>query len=263
MKASEITVENYENVYEHFGNLDLNQKAVQRWYALMNWALRPRVQYAAGARADLDQIHDQDYHHIYAFNHRGDWDACEYFSILHQVAPYDVGSVHSLANSFVFEASHLRPFGKMLKDLGLVPVFLKSYYSQDRPHRNHPERLEFLPQATEGLFDLCTSIQTDRRKKLLICPEGMYNKGRTDTILPIQRGIAEIAHRVAAIDGPVAITIIGFAYGKKPRRFVKPFGINAYVGRSIFVDSDMSKDEITKQISDGLLSSVKRAVELY
>lgn len=263
MKGSEITVENHKNVYEYFRDLELNEKAVRRWYAFMNLILKPRVHYAKNARKDLDLIRNQGYHHIYAFNHRGDWDAWEYFSILHQVAPYDVGHVHSLANSFVYEASHMRPFGKLLKTFGFVPVFLKSYYSQDKPHRDYPERLKLLPHATEGLFDLCTYIQTERHKKVLICPEGMYNKGQTDTILPLQRGIAEIAQRVASTDSPVAITMIGFAYGKKPRRYVNPRSTSAYVERSLFIETGMSTDEILEQISSKLLTSVKQAVKLY
>ena len=263
MKTPNVTVENYAKVYEYFREIELPTTRLRRWYGAMNFLLKPRVRYADDARHDLDRIRDKKYHHIYTFNHRGDWDAYEYFSILHDVAPYDVGNIHALANSFLFEASHLRPLGKLMKDFGLMPVFLRSYYSQDKPHKDHPERLNFIPQATAGLLDLCTYMLLDRHKKLLICPEGEYNKGPVDTILPIQKGTAEIARRVAEIDGPVAITPIGLVYGKKQRRFVQPFRVSAFVERSLFVESGMSNKDITQKLNNLLLSSVKNAAERY
>ena len=263
MKTSEIMVENYENVYEHFRDYELDKKGIRRLFGLGHFLFKARVNYAKGAREELDLIHDKDYHHIYVFNHRGNWDPCVYFSILRQVAPYDEGAMCLLANSFVYEAVHLRPFGKLLKDFGFFPVFLKSYYANDKPHRDHPERLKLLPPAAEKLFESLVYVQTQRRQKVLVCPEGEYNKGAPDTILTLHKGTAEIARRTAAIDGPVAITTIGFAYGKKRRRFVNPFGTSAYVGRSIFVEAGMTTDEITKRISKQLLASVKKAVRLY
>ncbi|MCA9328061.1 hypothetical protein KDA14_06030, partial [Candidatus Saccharibacteria bacterium] len=76
MKTSEIMVENYENVYEHFRDYPLNKKGIQRLFAFADFLFKARVNYAKGARKDLDLIRDNDYHHIYIFNHRGNWDPC-------------------------------------------------------------------------------------------------------------------------------------------------------------------------------------------
>ncbi len=263
MKLSEITVENYKEVYKHFGDLQLNQKSIKRWFAFANAFLKPRVQYARGARKDLDLIRDKDYHHLYAFNHRNDWDGYVMYSILHQIAPYDVGNIRALANSISFEARRFRPFARISKSIGFIPAFLKTYYTNGRRHKNHPERLALLPIATEAVFDCFIYVQTEHRQKVLVCPEGMYNKGAPDTLLTIRRGAGEIAQRVAQLDGPAAITPIAFAYGKKNRSVINPRNTSVFVERSIFVTPDMTVDEITEQIRKRLQASVEKAVELY
>jgi hypothetical protein len=230
-------------------------------FAITNALLRPRVYYAKGAREDLDLIRDKDYHHVYAFNHLSDWDLGVLRSIIYQIAPYDVGNTRELMNSYVFEELIARPF--LWHVTGAIPVFITPYYKYSKKHKKFPERLATIPKATEKLFDCTTYIQTQRRQKIVICPEGGYNHGPPDTLLPIRRGVGEIAHRVAQIDGPVAITTIGFAYSKKAQRLHNPWGTSAYVERTIFVKAGMTPEQIIELTRIHLLSSVQNAVALY
>lgn len=259
MKMPEVTIENYKQVYEHFRDFQQSPTFIRRWYKFTSFVFKPRIQFAKGARKDLDLIHDNDYHHIYAFNHRDDWDGYVFFSILNKIVPYDVGKIRAMATSACFET----PLPQAFRATGYIPVFLKSYYAKARKHRNHPEHLALIPDTTSAMFDCFTYIMTKHRQKIFICPEGMYNTGAPDTLAPIRNGTAEIARRVAQIDGPVAITTIGLAYGKKRRRFVYPRNTSVYINRSIIVTPDMTVDDITEQIRKRLQSSVEHAVKLY
>lgn len=266
MKASEITVENYENVYSHFRDFSINRGIIRHWYRFVNIFLHPRVHYAKNARKDLDLIRDQDYHHVYALNHRGHWDAHVYQPVIHQIAPDEVGNLRVMANSFIFEASYLRPFNKIVKSLGFIPVFLKPYYANYKPHKDYPERLKMLPVAAQTLLDCFVYVMTEHRQKILCCPEGEYNDGAPDTLLPLRRGMSEIVYRVAKIDGPVAITPLALAYsGKdwKKNKRMDPRNVSVVIGRSIFVDAGMDQSEITKRVNDELLASVRKAAKLY
>ncbi len=259
MKIPEIKIENHQKIYEHLRDYKQNPKFMRRWYAFHGNLLNPRVRYAKGARKDLDLIRDKDYHHIYVTNHRGDSDGYILSAILHKVAPTDAGRVRLLTHSMGFESV----FARLCRNLGTIPVFLKIYYTTSKRHKNHPERLAFVPEAAESMIDCLVAVMTEHRQKIFILPEGAFNLGAPDTLLPIRKGTAVVAHRVARIDGPVAITPIGIAYGKKKRRFDIPFNASLYVERPIFVESGMTVDEITEQVDATLLSSVKEAVKRY
>lgn len=259
MNMRDVTIENYEKVYDYFRDFKQSPKFARRWYAFTGIVFKPRIHYAKGARKDLDLIRDNDHHHIYVFNHQDDWDGYVFFSALGKIAPYDVGKIRGMATSQCFES----PFPQAFRNTGYIPVFLKAYYAKARRHKSHPERLALIPAASQAMFKCFADIMTMHRQKFFVCPEGMYNTGAPDTILPIRSGTAEIALRVAKADGPVAITAIGVAYGKKRHRVVYPRRASVSVGRPIFVDGNMTTDEITKQIGKHLLSSVKKAVDLY
>jgi 1-acyl-sn-glycerol-3-phosphate acyltransferase len=257
---SDFTIENYEKVYEHFRDYRQNQKFVHGWYSLNNFMLRPRVHYAKGARKDLDLIRDKEYHHIYVFNHQDDWDGYVCVGLLDQVAPYDVGQLRPMVASQNYQGPLLF---KAFRGIGGIPVFLRSHYAEAKKHRNHPERLDLVSAATAEALDCLADVMIQHRQKVLIFPEGRFNNGAPDTILPIFKGASIIAHRVAQVDSPVAITSVGLAYGKKRRRFTRPGNASGYVNRSIFVTPDMTIDEITELISKQLLNSVQHAVKLY
>ncbi len=259
MKMPELTIENYEKVYEYFRDFKPSQKIARRWFTFTSIVFKSRVQYAEEARKDLDLVREKDYHHIYAFNHQDDWDGYVFFSVIHQIMPQDEGRIRAMATSLCFES----PLPQIFRGVGFIPVYLRAYYAKSRKHRNHPERLALVPAATKALLDCCTYIMTDHRQKIIICPEGTYNKGAPDTLLPIRNGAAEIAHRVAKLDGSVAITAIAVAYGKKRHRVVYPRNASAYVNRPIFVEPGMTVDEITELIRKRLQSSVEHAVKLY
>jgi 1-acyl-sn-glycerol-3-phosphate acyltransferase len=209
---------------------------------------------------EMDSIRDRDCHHIYILNHRNDWDGYIFLSVFRQIAQYDIGNIRGMVTVLCFENIFM---SRIYRGAGLIPVFLKAHLVKSKRHRNHPERLELVPAANESMFNCLTYIQTEHRQKIFIYPEGMFNTGAPDTLLPVRKGAAEIARRVAELDGPVAITTIGVAYGKKKRRIVNPRNTSVFVGRPIFVEPGMTTDEITELIRIRLLSSVKKAVALY
>ena len=259
MQMPKVTIENYKQVYDYFCDFQQSTKFIKRWYAFTQFAFRPRLHYATGSHKDLDLIRDKDYRHIYAFNHQDNWDGYVFFSVIGTIAPHDVGRIRAMATSACFET----PFPKAFRNTGYIPVFLKSHHAQSRKHSKHPERLALVPTATKAAFECFTSVMLNHHQNIFICPEGTYNKGAPNTLLPLRSGTAEIAHRVAQINGPVAITAIGLAYGKKRQRFVNPRGASVYVNRSIFIRPEMTVDEITELLQKRLQSSVERAVELY
>lgn len=267
MKLSDVTVENYKNVYKYFGDYPLNRRMIQRWYAFCNLVFRPRVYVSKQARKDLDLIRDNDYHHIYVFNHRHVYDGYIIYAILHQAARYDIGKIRAMAHSICFEGQQFQPVGRFSRAIGFIPVFLKFYYANDPKHKLHPERLNLIPAANEAMYDCFTYIQTKHRQKVFMCPEGMYNTGAPDSLITVHKGAAEIASRVARIDGPVAITPIGFSYSEKgrtkDRKLFNPLRTSAVVGKSLFIDANMSTEEITEMIRRQLLSTVKKAVDRY
>jgi 1-acyl-sn-glycerol-3-phosphate acyltransferase len=258
---SKIMIENHVDVYEHFREFKpKHKKFIQRWAALTNLIYKARITYAKGARKDLEVIRDKDYPHIYVLNHRGNWDGYIFLSVFYQIARYDLGNIRGLVTVLCFENIFM---SRIYRGAGLIPVFLKTHLVKARHHRSHPERLQLVSAANESMFNCLTYIQTKHRQKIFIYPEGTFNKGAPDTLLPVRKGAAEIARRVARADEPVAITTIGVAYSKKNQRIINPRRASVFVGRPIFVEPSMTTEEITDLIRVRLLSSVKKAVTLY
>jgi 1-acyl-sn-glycerol-3-phosphate acyltransferase len=259
MKMPKITIDNHEEIYQYLGDYKQNQKFMRRVYAFYSALFRPRLIYAKGARMDLDLIRDKEYHHIYVANHRVDRDAYMSFEIMHKIMPTDAGKVRLLAHSIGFESI----FARLCRNLGVIPAFLKIYYTNSTKHKDHPERLALVPEATQSMLDCLVYVMTQHRQKLFIFPEGIFNPGAPDTLLPIRKGTGIIAHRVAQTGDPVAITPIGIAYNKTKQQFASPFRASLYVERPIFIEPDMTVDEITELIRKRLLTSVQKAVELH
>ena len=259
MKMPEFTIENHKKIYEYLRQYPQNKKLIRYVYSFVSFVLNPRIHYAKGACKDLDKIRDKDCHHIYVVNHRGDNDGFMYWAIVHKIMPSDEGRVRLLTHSMGYES----PLARLCRNLGTIPVFLKIYYKNANKHKNHPERLALIPDAAQSMFDCLVCVMTEHRQKLFIFPEGEFNTGARDTILPVRKGTAVVAQRVAQYQQPVAITPIGLAYGKMKHRFDKPFRASIYVNRPIFVAADMTVEEITKQVYDQLENSVKEAVRLY
>ncbi len=257
MQEPRIALDNYKEVYDYFRDVQLPTGKLKKGYSFLNAIFEPRVSYADDASQDLVQINENEYPHIYAFNHRSNWDSVVIPSILHQIAPQDVGNLRGMTNS---KALSLLRF--IAEPMGSIPVFIKGHY------RDQPELLNMLPDAQNEMFDTFACTETELRQKIYGCPEGEYNKhGPADSLTTVRRGMAEIACRIAQTKSPVAITPTAFAYGTRNWKYARclkyPFNTSAYVERSILVEPDMSSAQVTELLRTRLLCAVQNAVALY
>lgn len=237
-----LTRQNYLDVYEHCRNQKPSKSFVRLGYAALDAIYRVNVDYAEGAQEDLERIDHDGLPHIYAFNHLTT-DHYVVGSVLHQVAPQDVGNIRVLGNDIT-----LRHVQKLSDAVGAIPV-------ARRIDHDDPETVEL---CKDELVNCCEDIMLSGYK-LSIHPEGDTNRKDPIYMGKVKQGAALIALRMA----PSAITPIGYTYG--PDNLSKPRKghVFAHVEPTIFVNPGDTVEQTTRRIGDSLQHAVFLASAYY
>lgn len=258
MERPEITVENYKQVYDYYRTVEQPGRVLKLAYAALNGILRPRVDLADGAQADLDRIRDESIPHFYIFNHLSKLDYPIFASTLYQISREDIGHIRTMGADFNFRRPHFRPsfqfgMGSVSDYIGAIPVFR----SVDYPDTD-------LRPVQEELFH-CVRDTLAMGQKAAAAPEGTIN--RTDDpvkLLKFHSGVAEVIFRTTALlDREAGITPMGFCYKLDPEKRNKARKVSVHVGRSLFVPPGMPVSEITERARADLQHAAIVARELY
>ncbi len=263
MERPEITVENYQEVYDYYRQCEQPARILKLAYAAFNGILHPRVDLAEGTQDDLDRIKDETIPHFCIFNHLSKFDYFIFASTLYQIAPDDIGTIRTMGADFNFrwpqrrQLKEKRTFqlgaGRITDYTGGIPVFRSLEYPDVDLH-----------PVQEELFN-CIRDSLAAGQKAAAAPEGKINYDNPTTLMKFRSGVAEVVHRTTKLlDREAGITPIGFCYKRDPTvRRNKGKNASVHIGRTLFVPPGMEVPEITEQARDNLQHAATTAYERY
>lgn len=233
------TLEEHSAAYDYCRDQRPPRWPMRLAYAALDAFYRTNIEFAERAQNDLEQVNRDGLPHVYVFNHL----TTDHFivgSIMHQIAPQDVGNIRVLGNNVTLQ--NVRPIADMA---GAVPVYRQ---------KDFPDNLQAAGQTYPELYDCCYDLQR-QGYKISLHPEGDTNKKNPLEMTEVKKGAAVIALRSA----PSAITPIGYSYGPTNLDDPKRGRVFARVERTIFVTSDQTVEQITRRVRTALQSAVVAA----
>jgi hypothetical protein len=270
MERPEITLDNYEEVYEYYPQIELAKKTAKLLYGAIDGIFSPRVLYADQAQDDIDTINENNIPQIFAFNHVIGADGFISPASLHQIAPEAVGNIRILGADFNFREW----YGPLFDNMGGIPLYRRQDYSG-------PENAEKLRLAKKAML-VCIRKCLVAGQKVAIAPEGEPNYINRAKLRELRSGVGDIAYETAQFtESPVAITPFAISVcaldecmvgasrqrsrGLKEslRQVAEAHKARICVGRSIYVQPDMDVPEIMGHVGDHLQDAVTIAHELY
>lgn len=213
MKKPEVTLENYETVYEYYRQYQQPRIGAYIGHSAMALMFRPNVRYAPGAEdAIQDLLHEEDGRVILAFNHLSDRDQYVVGAMARRepVMRQMAGNTFIQSKEVLFHHPNklLRPLLRQGVDImGAIPAFRKKDIDESQD--------SLRKRATSAM--LRTSVEKLRNgQHMAVFPEGTRNKEHPDTVQDIKPGIFVVAGQVAATH-QVGIIPVGFTYGDDMR----------------------------------------------
>jgi len=249
MKKPEVTLRNFEEVYDYYTQYQQPKMGAYLGHKAMSLAFRPSVKYAKGAERKIQDIIDSNGRLVVALNHLSDNDqyVVSAMALREKVFRPIVGNTFIQSKEILFHHPNkaVRPLLRRGVDvMGAIPAFRKKDVSS--------ENTDLRRQATDRMFE--TSItKINNGQHMAIFPEGARNKEQPGIVQELKPGIAVVLGGIAT-NLDVGIVPIGFTYeGKKhnPSMWVEePLPLQCFEGESFMTD-----------LRDSLQYSVDRALE--
>jgi 1-acyl-sn-glycerol-3-phosphate acyltransferase len=245
MDRPEVTLENYDAVYEFYSGHRQPRVLARAAYAMLAARYRPRVHYRAGARDALREVIDDGVPLVIVANHLTHGDqytlaATAWRSPLRTV----IGRTRVLAKDELFREPRQRRGVDMM---GGIPVFRA---------KNHGVRA--VADAGRRMMDVA-ALRLSRGESLAIFPEGTCNTGDPARVQTMGSGVGHIVRRAGALGAQPTLVTVGIAYGPD-----NDPGKPASVFITVPVpDPAGTPREITRLVADELQRAVDGAVVRY
>ena len=198
MVRPEVTLENYEDVYRFYLDHQQNRFLARAAYAALSARFRPRIGYADGARAQLQELLSSGRRLIVVANHLTDRDqytlaATAWRTPLRSV----IGRTRVLAKDELFAGPRMR---RTIDMMGSIPVF-----------RGKDHGLRAVADAGRTMMDV-SAERLHRGDVLAIFPEGTCNDGDPARIRQINSGVGHIAVKARKLGSEPALLALGISY---------------------------------------------------
>ncbi|WP_433702782.1 lysophospholipid acyltransferase family protein [Prescottella equi] len=198
MVRPEVTLENYEDVYRFYLDHQQNRFLARAAYAALSARFRPRIGYADGARAQLQELLSSGRRLIVVANHLTDRDqytlaATAWRTPLRSV----IGRTRVLAKDELFAGPRMR---RAIDMMGSIPVF-----------RGKDHGLRAVADAGRAMMDV-SAERLHRGDVLAIFPEGTCNDGDPARIRQINSGVGHIAVKARKLGSEPALLALGISY---------------------------------------------------
>lgn len=254
MKRPEVSLDNIEAVYDYYDELRANKLIARLGYRAFALAIAPRVEYDGGAEAMLDAEMDHETGLIIAPNHISLQDP---YIVAGAAAKtplsHAIGNVMAWGKAEIFEddGSKTYPIKRYISDnFGGMPLFRPSSYPG-------AERSQLI-RANARAYDV-TANHLARGGTAAIFAEGTIQRSEDKSkILPIQSGIARVAHEVRAKGGVPRIAPMAISRG--PHGELRSPKIIMGEPQDV---SDFTKKEIQEYLQENLQSLVTRVCNSY
>ncbi len=208
MKKPEVTLENYEAVYEYYAQYKQPRVGAYVGHKAMSLMFKPQVEYASGAEdAIQDLVRNPNARSIVALNHLSDNDQYVVAAMAQRekVLRPMAGNTFIQSKEVLFHHPNqlLRPILRRGVDImGAVPAFRKKDVTEGQEDLRRAATAEMIR----------TSIDKLRAgQNMAIFPEGTRNKEQPETVQGLKAGITAIAGEVA-VTHEVAVVPVGFTY---------------------------------------------------
>ncbi|NMN95362.1 lysophospholipid acyltransferase family protein [Antrihabitans stalactiti] len=245
MEPPEVTLENYEAVYDYYLTHQQNVLRAKASYSILNLKYRPRIHYRDGAKAQLRELIKSGTPLIYAMNHLSTSDPYT-LSALAAKTPLRkaIGHIRVLAKDELFVDPEQR---RKVDMMGGIPVF-----------RGKNHGLRAVNAAGQRMMDICAE-RMKSSDHIAVFPEGTCNVEDPTKVQTVGSGIGHITSRAMKLGVNPAMIYIGLSYGPT-QETVK----NA----SFFIDTPVTDlpvrpIEITREVVRGMQAALDEAVARY
>ncbi|MFE4498921.1 lysophospholipid acyltransferase family protein [Rhodococcus sp. NPDC056743] len=245
MDAPEVSLDNYEAVYEYYRVHQQNRFVAKLAYAGLALKYRPRVTYAPGAEAALKALLERGAQLVIAVNHLTESDqftlaATAWRTPLRRV----IGRTRVLAKDELFVDPAQR---KKVDMMGSIPVFRS---------KNHG--LRAVSDAGRVMMDVAAERLKDG-DSLAIFPEGTCNTADPRTLQHVNSGIGHIVSRAEKLGCSPALLSVGISYGPEAGHVTSA---RVFIGTPV-VDLGGKPMDIARIVQGDLQRAVDGAVASY
>lgn len=231
MKKPEVTLENYEQVYDYYQQYDQPMFGAKLGHYAMGLIFKPNTEFAPGAEDAVEAaLQDDKTRTVVAFNHLSDNDqyVVSAMAIKEPAFKPMVGNTFIQSKEPLFHHPNkiLRPFLRRGVDImGAIPAFRKKDVDDSSA--------DLRRLATARMLE--TSVQKIRDGKFMaIFPEGTRNKENPEQVQPLRPGISAVIGQTATTH-EVNIIPVGFTYEHnkhKPQMRVEMPELYSNIGES-------------------------------
>lgn len=257
MEKPEVTLENYEAVYDYYLEHQQPRLKALAAYAFLALKYHPRVHYADGAKDYIRNYSKADGPFLIAANHLTNHSDQFILAATAMRSPLwrEIGHMRVLGKDELFQDEKQR---EQIDMMGTIPVFRS---------KNHGLRAAY--HAGQRMIQI-SAERLHRGDSLAIFPEGTHNEHDPAVVQKASSGIGHIAARAADLGTPLNLLSIGIAYDQAgPRPNVKSASV--YINTPIEFEKLIKENEgemptpagITRRIKTDLQDAVTHAHNLY
>lgn len=254
----EVTIENYENVYDAYLNYEQPRLRALAYYAFLSAKYRPVIHYASGAKEEVEELLAQDRPLMIALNHptnTHDQFIAAGVAFRTPLRPLIGRQLRVLGKSELFKGEHR----KRIDVLGGIPVDRGKDYD-DTEHYDPKVYRPLLMGSGKRLVSTAAELM-NRGSSIAIFPEGTHNVTDQTRMQKLNTGMAYIAHEAAKLGAEPALLHVGLSYGPDlvPEKFDHA---------SVYVDNPVTELDTkpfltTKVIQERMQWSLDEAHRLY
>lgn len=271
MRRPEVSLQNYEAVYDYYENHIQNQQFARFGHYVLGQIFKPKVTYAEdGAAQDaIKATFNEDSRVVLAVNHETELDQYELISLVKREKVFHpfIGNSFMAAKASLF----MQPASKggsvlrwALDEMGGIPVLRM----EDIKRQGIEITPEIEAQHHQAILraDDVQLARLIRGSHMGNFPEGTRNRTDHTRVQPLKKGFAHTVLRAANEVG-VSIIPMGMYYGE-PESYDKldipnKYTPNIHIGMPLRVDPALSPEELVGQLHPAMQSCVDVAVRAY
>jgi 1-acyl-sn-glycerol-3-phosphate acyltransferase len=257
-KADTFDVANYAEVYAHVEQTWQDPQRANLYHNVLSRILKPNVQFGTGVEDRIDQELKNGAQCAIAFTHGSAVDPVQIAAMASQnkvfepiIAKTMIGAKVSLFTTPII--------GKIVPDLGAIPIWRKKDVLNDSQNSEEQERLEALRKLA-GLAFVQTEI-TGMKQGLHMAKhvEGTRNKDDPKKILTIRDGFGKVVCGAGA-DTDILMITAAFWYGEGSSKTTRKPTIYLDIPQN---QRRIEPEGVTRTIAPALQGCLSRAVTLH
>lgn len=252
MSKPRVALENYQQLYDHYGSRRPNRLANRILHAALGAIIRPQVSFAAEAEEDVANLLASNVTLVLASNHVSNFDPPVIAAMAQRervIRPMR-GKTSVLSKNSLFK----QPLRPIIDQLYAIPTFRAG--EATRADGSVDEARTALQRAaSQRVQDMSVDL-LDNGIHMAIFPEGTRNKQDPTMVQRVKHGLGDIVCRVAP-ETMLAIVPMGIYYG--------PGEHSTNLRPSVYIDNPLrgpfsDPGEVTSFAQEALQRSVDMAI---